>query len=167
QPPQRKLFSFFNRDGEIHDAFVWIRRIVFEGRHWFGGVLDEALLPVKLLQVFKQALADFFAVGDVAFVQADDLADLRFGEDRIAFNFELAQPVNFSFNDGNRHAQTFVNRRKERQRQNRKTRASWSDALDARFAVSRLQVTLRAHVVVDQPQVILELLAIENVLAFE
>ena len=31
-------------------------------------------------------------------------ADLRFGEDRVAFNFELAQSIHFAFDDRNRYA---------------------------------------------------------------
>src|ERR1043166_4463632 len=71
--------------------------------------------------------------------------------------------INLSFHDRDRNAQSFVNRRQKRQRQDRETGATRTDSLDTRLAVSRLEIALRAHVVVDGAQVIFELLAVQNV----
>src|SRR4029079_16129530 len=111
QAAQCELFSFFNRDGEVDDAFVWICWIVFEGRNWFSGVFDKALLAVKLFKVFEEAFAYLLAVGDVAFIETDYCPDLRFREDRVAFNLELSKAIDLAFDDGDRDAQAFINRR--------------------------------------------------------
>ena len=113
--------------------------IVFEGRDRFGGVFDESLLPVKLLEVFKEALAYLFAVGDVAFVETDYCSDLVLGEDRVAFDFELTETINLSFHDRNGDAQSFIDRGQKRQRQDRETGAARAHTLDARLAVARLR----------------------------
>ena len=142
-------------------------RIVFEGRHRLCGVLNKSLLAVKLLQVLIQALAYFFAVGDVALVEPDYRSDLRLREDRVALYLELAQAINLPFNDWNRHAQSFVDRRQKRQRQNGESGTTRTHTLDTRLAVACLQIALRAHVVLDQVQVDVQFLAIEYVSAFE
>src|SRR5262249_36792256 len=163
QTSQRKLLAFFDRNGEVDYAFVWICRIVFEGGNGFSGVFDKSLLSVKLLEVFKQALTDFLAIGDVAFVETDYCPDLCLREDGVSFDLKLSQPVNLAFDNRHSHAQTFVNRRQERQRQNPKTGPARSDTLNARLTVSCLQITFRTHVVINQTQVDVEFLAIEDV----
>src|SRR6185436_5466474 len=50
---------------------------------------------------------------------------------------------------------------------NWKTRPLAADTFDAWLTVTRLKITFRAHVVVDQTQVNVQLLAIENVRALE
>ena len=89
-----------------------------------------------------------------------------FGKDRIAFDLQIAEAKQLAFVDRHRDAQHVIRRRKERQRQNGKARAAPAEAFDARLAMSRLQITLRPHVVINQMQVVVELLAMQNVLLF-
>src|SRR6185295_5989969 len=108
-----------------------------------------------------------FAVGDVALVETNYCPDLVFGEDRVTFNFELAETINLSFHDRDCYAQSFIYRGQKRQRQNRETRATRANTLHARLAVARLSISLRTHVVVDGSQIVFEFLAVKNVRTFE
>src|SRR3989440_42545 len=78
QPSQRELFAFIDGDDKVRNPFVRLRRAVLKSRIDFGGVLDEALRSVGLLQILKQAFAQRFAVRDFTFLQTDEGLDYVF-----------------------------------------------------------------------------------------
>ena len=110
QPAQTELLALLNRDGVINDAFFRVGRIVFECRFGVGHILDEAVVAISFLQVFKERFIDTLAARHVALLQAEQGLDALLAEDRVAFDFEIAQPVEPAFDDGDRDAQTFVHR---------------------------------------------------------
>ena len=103
-------------------------------------------------------------VSNLALLQADDCFDCLFRKDRVALDLHLAETIKLSVDDRDGDLQGVINRGNKRQRQNWKTGAALSQILDLGFAVTRLQIALRPHVVVDAVQIGIQLFAIKNVL---
>ena len=142
QPPQRELLALVDGNQKVSDTFVCILGIILESWRDFGGVLNEPLGAVILLEILVERLADSFAVGDLALFQADNCLDHGFRENRVAFDFHFAQTIELAVDDWNGNTQRVVCGRKKRDGQNRKAGAAPAQALDARLAVARLQVAL-------------------------
>src|SRR6185436_4205704 len=163
ETPERKLLALVDGNIKIRDAFIRICRTVLKRRRDFRGVLNKTLGTVGLLQVLVQSFAELLAVSYHTFLQANESANHLFRKYRIALNFHLADAIQLAVDDRNSNFQRVVHRRNERQWQDWKTGAFLAEALDTRLTVTRLKVTLRLHVVVDEVQVVIELLAIEDV----
>ena len=85
-------------------------RIVFEGRRDFCRVLDKPLLAVVLLEILIQRFAESLAVRYFAFLQTDDCLNRLFREDRIAFDFQIAEAIDLAVDDRDGNLQRVVNR---------------------------------------------------------
>jgi hypothetical protein len=82
--------------------------IVFEGRLNLGRVLNETLRAVGLLQVLVKRLTDGFAIGDIAFVEANETFDELLGKDRVALDLQIANAIELAFIDRNGDTQRLV-----------------------------------------------------------
>src|ERR1044072_1731177 len=76
----------------------------------------------------------------------------------------MAEAIEPAVVNGHRDAQRVVRRGQKREWQHGETGASPAESFNAGLAVTRLEITLRTHVVIDPVQVIVEFLAMQNVL---